>query len=62
MLATGRPESAENAFTTLRAPTVASARAAISGTLHDATAGVSDMFVKKKSAKRKGISLHVDVV
>lgn len=46
-LATGRPESARNAFTTLRAATVASARVAILGTLHDATAEVSDMFSEK---------------
>lgn len=43
---TGRPESAANAFTTLRAPTAASVRAAILGMLPDAIAGVSDMFIE----------------
>lgn len=45
MPATGRPESAGNAFTTQRAPTVASAGAAISEMLPDATAEVSDTFI-----------------
>lgn len=44
---TDKPESARNVSTTLRAPTVASAGAAILGMLHDATAGVSDVFDEK---------------
>lgn len=59
---TGRPESAGNAFTTLRGPTVASVRAAILGTLPDATAGVSDMFIEKSLQKEKNIGLRNNVV
>lgn len=65
--ATGRAASAGSAFTTPRAPTVASARVDILATLPDATAGVS-RFLYGESQKRlfeggrrfiKGLFLHV---
>lgn len=40
---------------------MASARAAISGTLPDATAGVSVVLLEGESAKRNGAGLHVNV-
>lgn len=47
---TGTLESAENACTTLRAPTAAYARAATSETLPDATAGVSHNVCSQRSS------------
>lgn len=55
MPVTVRPESVTSVFTTLKVPTVASARAAISGMLPDETAGVRIAF----TVKRKSSVLHV---